>query len=59
VALVTQSKGNNSGAADWRLDGAWGSLPGKSAARNFFGPIFSRGFPQMNAFSVYPRKSAA
>jgi len=48
VALVTQSKGNNSGAADWRLDEAWGSLPGKSAARNFFGPVFRTGFYPRN-----------
>jgi len=38
VALVTQLKGNNSGAADWRSDGAWGSLPGKISSPQFFWP---------------------
>jgi len=45
VALVTQSMSNNSGAADRRPEGAWGSLPGKVSSPYFFGPIL---WPQMN-----------
>ena len=35
-SFVTQSMSNNSGAADWRLDEAWGSLPGKISSPHFF-----------------------
>lgn len=32
-------KSVNSGAADYRLDGAWGSLPGKISSPHFFYPV--------------------
>ena len=35
VNAFRQSKGNSCGAADRRPDEAWGSLPGRSAARIF------------------------
>lgn len=45
LALARQSKGNCCEAADRRPDKAWGSLPGRSAARIFFGIKYR---PQMN-----------
>ena len=36
ATFVTQLTSNNSGAADCRLDGAWGSLPGKISSPHFF-----------------------
>jgi hypothetical protein len=45
-------EGHNSGAADRRPDEAWGSFPGRSAARNFFWcPInFSLSLPREGAW---------
>ncbi|HKG80902.1 MAG TPA: hypothetical protein VKA78_15805, partial [Pyrinomonadaceae bacterium] len=50
---VTQSKSNNSGAADYRLDGAWGSLPGNISSPRFFCPITNEGTNDTKAIYLF------